>query len=257
MINSRFSLQDRTALVTGASSGLGWNFAKVLAKAGAAVIVTARRKDRLDILVKEIEADGGKALAIPLDVTNGESISAVFDQSEATFGVVDLLINNAGIGDPQPFISMDETSWDTMMEVNLKSVWRISQEASKRLIAAKKEGSIINIASILGLRVAHQLSHYATAKAGVVQLTKALSLELAKHNIRVNALAPGYFLTEINEEFFSTEQGQNFIQRRVPMRRLGKVDELSGPLLLLASDAGSFMTGSIINVDGGHLNNSL
>ncbi|HLR17569.1 MAG TPA: glucose 1-dehydrogenase [Alcanivoracaceae bacterium] len=257
MINSRFSLQDRTALVTGASSGLGWNFAKVLAKAGAAVIVTARRKDRLDILVKEIEADGGKALAIPLDVTNGGSISAVFDQSEATFGVIDLLINNAGIGDPQPFISMDETSWDTMMEVNLKSVWRISQEASKRLIAAKKEGSIINIASILGLRVAHQLSHYATAKAGVVQLTKALSLELAKHNIRVNALAPGYFLTEINEEFFSTEQGQNFIQRRVPMRRLGKVDELSGPLLLLASDAGSFMTGSIINVDGGHLNNSL
>ncbi len=257
MNHERFSLHGKNALVTGASSGLGRHFAKVLAEAGARVTVSARRKDRLDTLVSEIESAGGKALAVVMDVNDNVSIIEAFDQAEATFGVVDVLVNNAGIGDPDAFLTMSEASWDNMMDINLKSVWRIAQEASRRLVEARRPGSIVNIASILGLRVGSQLSHYATAKAGVVQLTKALSLELARHNIRVNAIAPGYFLTEMNQDFFATDKGKSYIDQKVPMRRLGSVEELSGPLLLLASNAGAFMTGAVLNVDGGHLNNAL
>lgn len=257
MTNLRFSLNGKIALVTGASSGLGWGFAKVLAEAGASVVVTARRKERLDILVQEIEANGGTAYAIAMDVTDNDSIKNVFSQTEAKLGLINVVVNNAGIGDPQPFLNTSEKDWDDVMNVNLKSAWRISQEASQRLVAAGKPGSIINVASILGLRVGTQLSHYAVAKAGVVQLTKALGLELARHDIRVNALAPGYFHTEINEDFFNTEQGLAYINKKVPMRRLGNIEELSGSLILLASDAGSFMTGTTINIDGGHLNSSL
>jgi len=257
MNRDRLSLSGKTALVTGASSGLGWHFAKVLADAGASVVVAARRKERLDALVSDIEAAGGRALAVAMDVTDNESVIQGFDRAEATFGVVDVVVNNAGIGDPRKFLDMSESAWDTMMDINLKSAWRIGQEASQRLVKAGKSGSIINISSILGLRVGSQLSHYAVAKAGVVQLTKAMALELARYSIRVNGIAPGYFCTEMNEDFFATSQGQNYIKQAVPMGRLGDVEELSGPLLLLASDAGSFMTGSVINVDGGHLNNAL
>jgi NAD(P)-dependent dehydrogenase (short-subunit alcohol dehydrogenase family) len=253
----RLSLSGSTALVTGASSGLGWHFAKVLSKAGASVVVTARRKERLEALVREIEVAGGRALAIVMDVTDNESVVKAFDLAESTYGVVDVLVNNAGIGDPRKFLDISESAWDSMMDINLKSAWRIGQEASQRLVRAEKPGSIINIASILGLRVGSQLSHYAVAKAGVVQLTRAMALELARYGIRVNSIAPGYFCTEMNQDFFATSQGKNYINQTVPMGRLGDVEELSGPLLLLASQAGSFMTGTVINVDGGHLNNAL
>src|SRR5690554_3986965 len=188
MNRDRLSLSGKTALVTGASSGLGWHFAKVLADAGASVVVAARRKERLDALVSDIEAAGGRALAVAMDVTDNESVIQGFDRAEATFGVVDVVVNNAGIGDPRKFLDMSESAWDTMMDINLKSAWRIGQEASQRLVKAGKSGSIINISSILGLRVGSQLSHYAVAKAGVVQLTKAMALELARYSIRVNGI---------------------------------------------------------------------
>lgn len=256
-MKNRFALNNKVVLVTGASSGLGKHFAKVLAEAGAMVVVAARRQDRLDALVKEIKIDGGQALAVKIDVTDSESIVAAFDHAEDHFGTIDIVVNNAGIGDPQSFLNTSEEAWDTMMDTNLKSAWRISQEASKRLVGKGKPGNIINIASILGLRVAVKLSHYAVAKAGIIQLTKALSIELARYNIRVNSIAPGYFSTEMNGDFFDTAAGKDYIHQKVPMRRLGCFDELSGPLLLLASDAGAFMTGSVIVVDGGHSNNSL
>jgi len=255
--SERFSLADKTALITGASSGLGRHFAKVLADAGATVVITARRLERLQILAAEIESAGGKALAVQMDVTDNASIKAAFNKAQAQLGSIDILVNNAGVGDPRGFMDMPEDAWDSMMDTNLKSVWRLAQEASQRMVKADKGGSIINIASILGLRVAPKLSHYATAKAGVIQLTKAMALELARHNIRVNAIAPGYIQTEMNDEFFTSPAGQNYIKQHMPMRRLGQEDELSGPLLLLASAAGSFMTGSVITVDGGQLINPL
>ncbi|MEH6579134.1 MAG: SDR family NAD(P)-dependent oxidoreductase [Amphritea sp.] len=257
MNTERFSLEGKTALITGASSGLGRHFAKVLADAGATVVISARRIERLQSLAAEIEAAGGKALPVMMDVTDNASIKAAFDTAEAQLGSIDILVNNAGVGDPRGFLDMSEDAWDSMMDTNLKSVWRLAQEASQRLIRTGKSGSIINIASILGLRVAPKLSHYATAKAGVIQLSKALALELARHNIRVNAIAPGYIQTEMNEEFFSSDPGKTYIKQHMPMRRLGQEDELAGPLLLLASDAGSFMTGSVITVDGGQVINPL
>ncbi|MBQ0756950.1 MAG: SDR family NAD(P)-dependent oxidoreductase, partial [Amphritea sp.] len=234
MYSERFSLAGKTTLITGASSGLGRHFAQVLANAGSTVVITARRLERLQSLVVEIESAGGKALAIQMDVTDNSSIEAAFDTAQAQLGCIDILINNAGVGDPQGFMDMSEDAWDSMMDTNLKSVWRLAQEASQRMVKANKGGCIINIASILGLRVASKLSHYATAKAGVIQLTKAMALELARHNIRVNAIAPGYIHTEMNDEFFTSPTGQNYIKQNIPVRRLGQVEELEGPLLLLA-----------------------
>ena len=257
MTQQRFDLTGKTALITGASSGLGAHFAHTLAQAGARVVVTARRTDRLAALVDELQKNGHQALAIPMDVTDSDSVNQAFDQAEQQWGLIDILVNNAGIGDPVMFLNMNEGNWRSMMDTNLDGAWRVAHRASLAMAKAERGGSIINIASILGLRVGTALCHYAVAKAGVVQLTKAMAMELARNNIRVNAIAPGYFLTEINGDYFATQQGQDYIRSKVPMRRLGELEELDGPLLLLASEAGSFMTGTVINVDGGHLTNSL
>ncbi|MCL5041786.1 MAG: SDR family oxidoreductase [Gammaproteobacteria bacterium] len=257
MTDHLFSLSQQTALITGASSGLGAHFAKVLASAGARVVVAARRVERLQALVDELQGQGHQALAVAMDVTDADSVEAGFAAAEASFGRVDILINNAGIGDPVKFLAMTEGNWRSMLDTNLDGAWRVAHRASVAMANDGKGGSIINIASILGLRVGKALSHYAVAKAGVVQLTKAMALELASDRIRVNAIAPGYFRTEMNGDYFDTEHGQNYIRSKVPMRRLGQLDELSGPLLLLASEAGSFMTGSVLTVDGGHVTNSL
>lgn len=257
MTQQRFDLTGKTALITGASSGLGEHFAHTLARAGARVVVTARRTDRLEALVGELQAQGHEALAVPMDVTDADSVNAAFDQAEQHWGVVDVLVNNAGIADPVMFLNMTEGNWRSTLATNLDGAWRVAHRASLAMVKAGPGGSIVNVASILGLRVGTALSHYAVAKAGVVQLTKSMSLELARNNIRVNAIAPGYFSTEMNSDYFATQQGQDYIRSKVPMRRLGQIEELDGPLLLLASEAGSFITGTVINVDGGHLNNSL
>jgi len=257
MAINHLSLTGKIALITGASSGLGKQFALSMAEAGATVVLAARRMERLQALAADIENQGGRAMPVALDVTDKTNIEAVLDAVESQLGCVDVLVNNAGIGNAQPFLEMSESSWDEMMDTNLKSVWRLSQAVSRRLVRAEKPGSIVNIASILGLRGASQMCHYATAKAGVVHLTKVLALELARHQIRVNAIAPGYFLTEMNEDVLATEQGQAYVVQKVPMRRLGQTPELVGPMLLLASDAGAFMTGAVLPVDGGHVINSL
>jgi len=257
MQHDRFDMTVKTAFITGASSGLGEHFSRILAAAGAQVVVAARRVERLESLVAELQAQGHSALAVSVDVTESDSIEAGFAAAEARFGNIDVLVNNAGIGDPVPFLKMTEGNWRSMMDTNLDGAWRVAHRAARAMAAAGQGGSIINIASILGVRVGTALSHYAVAKAGVVQLTKAMALELARNGVRVNAIAPGYFRTEMNTDYFDTEHGQNYIRSKVPMGRLGQLEELSGPLLLLASDAGSFITGAVLNVDGGHLNNSL
>jgi NAD(P)-dependent dehydrogenase (short-subunit alcohol dehydrogenase family) len=247
-----FGLSARHALVTGASSGLGRHFAGVLATAGAKVTVGARREAALAQTVEAIRARGEQAQAVRMDVMNAGSVEQAFAQAEDKFGPVEILINNAGVTVTRAALDLAENEWDSVIDTNLKGVWLVAQHAARRMIHHNTGGSIVNIASILGLRVAGGVTPYAISKAGVVQMTKALALEWARHRIRVNALAPGYIETELNDAFFGSDAGKALI-RRIPQRRLGEARELDGPLLLLASDAGSYMTGSIIAVDGGHL----
>ncbi|MCY1300091.1 Gluconate 5-dehydrogenase [compost metagenome] len=252
-----FSLTGKTVLVTGASSGIGAHLARVAARAGARVVLAARRVERLAEVQRDIEFENGEAFSVALDVTDRASVEAAFDAAEARFGVVDVVLNNAGIGNGQRPLAISEDEWRAMLSTNLDGVWRVAQVAAQRLVKAGRGGSIVNIASILGLRVGTGYSHYCAAKAGVVQLSKSLALELARYDIRVNAIAPGYFKTEMNDAYFDSEKGQAYIKDAVPMRRLGQLAELEGPFLLLASDAGAFMTGAVLAVDGGHLVGSL
>ena len=250
-MTDRFSLAGHHALVTGASSGLGRHFADVLSAASATVTVAARRESALADTVAQLDGAGGKAHAVRLDVTDAASVAAAFAAAEARFGAVTVVINNAGITSTGAALDMEEADWSSVIDTNLRGSWLVAQHAARGM-AAHGGGSIVNIASILGLRVTGGVAPYAVSKAGVVQMTKALALEWARHRIRVNALAPGYIETELNDAFFASDAGKALI-RRIPQRRLGELRELDGPLLLLASDAGSFMTGSVVTVDGGHL----
>ena len=252
MHDNIFSLKGRVALVTGASSGLGRHFAQVLADAGATVVVAARREDRLSDLVNDISNLDGDAMAVTMDVTDTHSVKAAYDKAYSKYGTVDVLVNNAGVGDPKYFVDLDEESWDFVMETNLKGAWRVAQECARRLVRSGTGGSIINIASILGLTTQLKQTSYSVSKAGVAHLTRMMALELIRYGIRVNALAPGYFPTEMNTKFFGTEAGKAYV-KTIPARRLGRIAELTGPLLLLASEAGSFMNGAVLPVDGGHL----
>lgn len=247
-----FDLRGRTALVTGASSGLGERFAEVLGRAGAKVVCAARRTDRLEALVARIRERGGEAMAVRLDVTEPADIAAAFDAAEKAYGTVTVLVNNAGIGPQHGVLEQTAEQWRRVLDTNLDAVWFVAQEAARRMAAAQTPGTVVNIASILGFGTAKTLSAYAVAKAAVVQLTRAMALELAEHAIRVNAIAPGYIRTEINSAFFDSERGQKTISR-IPQKRIGTPGDLDGTLLLLASDASSFMTGTTVVVDGGHL----
>lgn len=252
MTSDAFSLHGRTALVTGASSGLGRHFADVLARAGARVAVAARRIERLETLADEIRATGGEAVPVPLDVTDPVSVKSAFDAAEAAFGPVTILVNNAGVPSNTFFTKLTESDWRQVLDVNLDGVFRVGQEAARRMMAAGSGGSIVNVSSVLGLGVLKAVAPYAASKAAVIQLTKAMALELSRERIRVNALAPGYVVTELNSEFLASDSGQKLLGK-VPFGRAADLTELDGPLLLLASDAGSYMTGSVIVVDGGGL----
>jgi 3-oxoacyl-[acyl-carrier protein] reductase len=246
-----FDLAGATAVVTGASSGLGWRFARVLASNGAKVVAVARRAERLETLVSAIQSEGGSALAVAADVAARARIVEAFDRAEAAFGKVTILVNNAGVAMPASFLGMKESSWRGTLDINLDAVIFIAQEAARRMVAADG-GTIVNIASILAYGVQKGNLAYAVSKAAVVQATRAMALELAPKGVRVNAIAPGYFSTEINAEYLASAQGRGMM-RSVPMGRFGREGELDGALLLLASKAGSFMTGTTIVVDGGHM----
>ena len=251
-----FDVKGRVALVTGASSGLGEHFARTLAARGATVVAAARRTDRLERLVADVAGSGGRALAVRLDVTDPASVQEAMARIAAEAGPLDVLVNNAGVADAKPSLELTDADWRHVMDTNLDGAWRMAQAAARAMAASGKGGSIVNIASILGLRVAPSLLAYAAAKAALIQVTKALALEWARHQIRVNAIAPGYVETEINAGLFETERGQAIV-KRIPTRRIGTAAELDGALLLLASNASSYMTGSVLVVDGGHMVSSL
>ena len=245
-------LVGRIALVTGASSGLGVHFAHLLANAGAHVILAARRSDRLAAQEASIKRAGGACSTIILDVSQPDSIAA----ASPALALVDILVNNAGIVRQKPALDQSEADWDDVIDTNLKGSFLLSQAVAGAMRQRNAQGSIINIASILGLRQAGAVLPYAVSKAGMIQLTKTLALEYARYGIRVNALAPGYLDTELNSDFWAGADGQALI-KRIPQRRLGTLADLDGPLLLLATDASAYMTGVVIVVDGGHLVSSL
>lgn len=249
----RFSLAGRRALVTGASGALGARFADLLASAGAAVALAARRTEAMEPLRDRIVESGGTAIITALDLGNAETIPAAFDAAEAGLGgAVDIVVNNSGVASPGALLDQPDEEWGSVIAVNLDGARRVASEAARRLVATGTPGSIVNIASILGLRQGSGVAAYATSKAALIQLTKQQALEWARHGIRVNALCPGYIETDINRDFFASDAGRAQV-KRIPQRRLGQPHELDGALLLLASEAGSFMTGSALVADGGHL----
>jgi 3-oxoacyl-[acyl-carrier protein] reductase len=245
-----FDLTGRVALVTGASSGLGAHFAQTLAENGAKVVLIARRVERLKELQKKIEAAGGEAIAVEADVLDRAAMVRAFDAAEKAFGTVTILVNNAGVTHADRAHEMPEETWRRVLGTNLDAVLYWAQEAARRMIAAKARGAIVNIASILGFNVAKGVAAYSVAKAGVVQLTKALAIELAFRGVRVNAIAPGFVVTEINDEYLKSRPDMT---RNIPVGRFGETKDLDGALLLLTSDAGAFMAGATVVVDGGQV----
>jgi NAD(P)-dependent dehydrogenase (short-subunit alcohol dehydrogenase family) len=244
-----FDLTGEVALVTGSSSGLGLRFAEVLAANGAKVALVARRAERIGALKRKIEAAGGKAVAIEADVLDRKAMAAAFDAAERAFGTVTVLVNNAGIAHTDRAVELSEETWRGVLATNLDAVFFWSQECAKRLLAAEKKGAIVNIASVLAFGASKGVAAYAVAKAGVVQITKALALELAFKGVRVNAIAPGFIVTELNRDYLTGEGAK--MTRDIPAGRFGEERDLDGALLLLCSDAGRYIAGATIVVDGG------
>jgi len=249
-----FDVSKEIILITGASQGLGRQFARVLSAHGAAIALAARQTAKLNALKEEIAAKGGRAAAVEMDVTDEASIASAIDAAELALGPITVLINNAGIAIEKPAVEQTEADWDAVIGANLKGAYFTATEIARRMIARKQAGNIINVASVLGFGVMKSLSPYTISKAGIVQATRALALELASQQIRVNAIAPGYIDTELNHHFWSTPGGEK-LTKRIPQRRVGAESDLDGAILLLASSASRYMTGSVITVDGGFLLN--
>jgi NAD(P)-dependent dehydrogenase (short-subunit alcohol dehydrogenase family) len=249
-------LHGKVALVTGAFSGLGRHFALTLARAGCRVALAGRRVAEGAQLQQTLQHMGVTSCVVRLDVRDPDSVSAALDEVRHQLGTIDILVNNAGVAITRPAVAHTEADWQTVIDTNLNGVFRVAQAAARQMMAADKGGSIVNIASVAGLRVMQQVPSYHASKAGVIHMSKALALEWARHGIRVNALAPGYIATAINQDHFASDKGQAMLQR-VPQRRIGLPEELEAPLLLLASSASSYMTGSVLVVDGGHTVNTL
>ena len=243
-----FDLNGRVALVTGASGGLGRHFAGVLARQGARVVVAARRTELLDEVVAALETKGA---AVECDVTEGASVARAVAASFDKFGRLDILVNNAGIAVVKPVLEHSEEDWDRVLDTNLKGAWLMAREVAAHWIKAREGGRIINIASLLATRTIRSIPSYCAAKAGLAHLTHTLAVEWARRGITVNALAPGYFETDINRDFLRGTEGQALISR-IPMGRAGQPEDLDGALLLLSSEAGAYITGAVIPVDGGH-----
>jgi hypothetical protein len=243
-------LDGKTALVTGASSGLGWRFAVVLAQAGARVAIAARRTDRLEALAREIESAGGQAHAVAIDVTDVASVRAGVAAAQAALGSLDILVNNSGVSVTRHASEVEETDYDFVMDTNARGAFFVAQAAGRAMIAAKRPGRIINIASAAGLRVLGQISIYCMSKAAVIHMTRALALEWGRYGINVNALCPGYIETELNRDYWQSDGGRKLIGM-LPRRRLGKPEDLDGLLLLLASDRSGFVNGAVIAADDG------
>lgn len=249
-----FDVSKEIVLITGASQGLGRQFARVLSAHGAAVALAARQTDKLKSLQEEIAGKGGRAVAVQMDVTDIASISKAFDTAEEALGPISVLVNNAGIAVEKLAVDQTEADWDAVIGANLKGAYFAATEIARRMIARQQEGNIVNIASVLGFGVTKFVSPYTISKAGIVQATKALALELAGNRIRVNAIAPGYIDTDMNHKFWETPAGEK-LAKRIPQRRVGHETDLDGAILLLASQASRYMTGSTITVDGGFLLN--
>lgn len=247
-----FDVSNEVILVTGASQGLGRQFARVLAARGAAIVLAARQIDKLQSLEQEIKDGGGRAVAVRMDVTDLGSMAAALDQAEAVIGPITVLINNAGVATEKLAVDQTEADWDKVIGANLKGAYFLATEVARRMIARQQGGNIVNIASVLGQSVLKFVSPYAISKAGIIQATKALALELASSRIRVNALAPGYIDTDINRELWATPAGEKLL-KSIPQRRVGHESDLDGAILLLASNASRYMTGSVVTVDGGFL----
>ncbi len=248
---SEAGIAGRVAFVTGASSGLGARFARVLAAAGAKLVLAARREDRLAALAAELRADGAEAITVSLDVASNASISAAAAMAEKQLGPIGILVNNAGISRQARLEDVTEEDYDDVMATNLKGAFFMAQAAARQMIAHRVEGRIVNIASIAGLRALGQLSTYSMSKAAMVQMTKSMAREWGRHGINTNAICPGYIATEISTDFVDTEGGRKLLAS-LPRRRLGEPRDLDGLLLLLCSGEPSrFLNGSIIAADDG------
>jgi NAD(P)-dependent dehydrogenase (short-subunit alcohol dehydrogenase family) len=250
-MDNPFDLAGEIALVTGAAGGLGRRFCAVLAANGAHVVATGPHIATVEELAAELRRDGAQALAVELDVSDQDRIAAAFDAAEAAFGTVSILVNNAGVAGDRSALRVTPKEWRRIMAVNLDGAWWVAQEAARRMVRAGTAGAIVNLASILGLKVHQRVAPYAVSKAAVVQMTKALALEVARHGIRVNALAPGSFETGMTRDFLKSYYAQAMV-KQIPLHRIGEAADLDGALLLLASRASSYMNGSVVTVDGGH-----